>query len=145
MAYFAYWRASKRATIVHRNQNSLIMQYQVNPSHHLWWNSRKWLISHIGGRQNAQKNMFQKFFWAQILRKGRKCRKKSAYEIWKHLKHINIAKMAKNHDFSNVVANCGATRIFTENPAVSLFIIYHWLTSCQKSKKSLERLSGKSV
>ena len=52
--------------------------------------------------------------------------------------------MAKNHDFSNVVANCGATRIFTENPAVSLFIIYHWLTSCQKSKKSLEPISWKS-
>ena len=52
--------------------------------------------------------------------------------------------MVKNHDFSNVVAKYGATRIFLEKRAVSPFIIYHGLTLCQKSKKSLERLTGKS-
>ena len=52
--------------------------------------------------------------------------------------------MAKNLDFSNIVAKYGATRIFTGNPALLPFIIYLGLTSCQKSKKSLERLSGKS-
>ena len=34
---------------------------------------------------------------------------------------------------------------FGAKRAVSPFIIYHCLTLCQKSKKSLERLSGKSV
>jgi len=34
---------------------------------------------------------------------------------------------------------------FGAKRAVSPFIIYHGLTLCQKSKKSLERLSGKSV
>ena len=53
--------------------------------------------------------------------------------------------MVKNHDFSDVVAEYGATRFFPEKRAVSPFIIYHGLTLCQKSKKSLERLSGKSV
>ena len=51
--------------------------------------------------------------------------------------------MAKNHDFSDVVAQCGATGFFTENPAVSLFLCYQCLASCKKSKKSLERLTGK--
>ena len=32
-------------------------------------------------------------------------------------------------------------RIFWENQAMSPFIIYHCLTLCQKSKKSLERFS----
>ena len=53
--------------------------------------------------------------------------------------------MVKNHDFSDVVAEYGATRFFPEKRAVSPFIIYHGLTLCQKSKKSLERLPGKSV
>ena len=48
--------------------------------------------------------------------------------------------MAKNHDFSDVVARYGATRFFTEKRAVSVFLECQCLTSCQKSKKSLERL-----
>ena len=56
-----------------------------------------------------------------------------------------MVKMVKNHEFSDVVAEYGATRFFLEKRAVSPFIIYHGLTLCQKSKKSLERLPGKSV
>ena len=44
--------------------------------------------------------------------------------------------MVKNHDFSNVVAKCGATGVFGANRAVSPFIICHEVTLCQKSKKS---------
>ena len=52
--------------------------------------------------------------------------------------------MVKNHDFSDVVAEYGATRFFQEKRAVSPFIIYHGLTLCQKSKKSYVQLAGKS-
>ena len=144
MAYFAYWRASKRATIDHCNHNSLIIQDQVNPSHHMLENGRKCLISHIDGRQNVQKHVFPKVVWPRNFSKRQKCLKKSKFKISKNLKHLNMVKMVKNHDFSDVVAEYGATRFFPEKRAVSPFIIYHCLTLCQKSKKSLERLSGKS-
>ena len=140
MAYFAYWRASKRATIDHCNHNSLIIQDQVNPSHHMLENGRKCLISHIDGRQNVQKHVFPKVVWPRNFSKRQKCLKKSKFKISKNLKQFNIVKMVKNHDFSNVVAKYGATRFFTENPAVSRSSVYQWLTLCQKSKKSLERL-----
>ena len=52
--------------------------------------------------------------------------------------------MVENHDFSDVVANSGATGFFLEKRAMSPFITNHGLTLCQKSNKSLERLSGKS-
>ena len=45
--------------------------------------------------------------------------------------------MAKNHDFSDVVANIEATRFFLGNPAVLRFLGFDFLSSCQKSKKSL--------
>ena len=41
--------------------------------------------------------------------------------------------------------NFGQTKIFSQNRALSLLFPYDALTSCQKAKKSLERLSGKSV
>ena len=56
------------------------------------------------------------------------------------MKNFKLTKMVKNHDFSDIVANAGAARFFTENPAVLGFLVYQWLTLCQKSKKSLERL-----
>ena len=43
------------------------------------------------------------------------------------------------------LANFGKKRIFGENPAVSLFIIYGPLTSCQKSEKFIDWLSGKMI
>ena len=60
--------------------------------------------------------------------------------MWSFIEHFKLAKMAKNHDFSDVVARYGATRFFTEKRAVSVFLECQCLTSCQKSKKSLERL-----
>ena len=48
--------------------------------------------------------------------------------------------MAKNHDFSDVVANFGTTRIFLGNPAVLRHLFFGSLTSCKKSWKSLERI-----
>ena len=59
------------------------------------------------------------------------------------MKNFKLTKMAENHDFSNVVAKYGATRFFPGYPALLPFIIYHGLTLCQKSKKSLEQLTGK--
>ena len=88
--------------------------------------------------------MFPKVVWPKNFTKRQKCLKKSKFKISKNLKHLNMVKMVKNHDFSDVVAEYGATRFFPEKRAVSPFIIYHGLTLCQKSKKSLERLSGKS-
>ena len=46
--------------------------------------------------------------------------------------------MAKNHDFSDVVAQNGATRFFTENPAVLGNSLYAPLSSCKKAKKSID-------
>ena len=45
--------------------------------------------------------------------------------------------MVKNHDFSDVVAQNGATRFFTENPAVLGNSLYAPLSSCKKAKKSI--------
>ena len=48
-----------------------------------------------------------------------------------------MVKMVKNHDFSDVVAQYGATRFFTENPAVLGNSLYAPLSSCKKAKKSI--------
>ena len=87
--------------------------------------------------KKIQKNMFQKFFWRENFRKPEKCVQKSKFKISKSLQHVKLVKMAENHDFSNVVAQNGATRFFTENPAVLGNSLYAPLSSCKKAKNSI--------
>ena len=54
------------------------------------------------------------------------------YVFYKKLKTV------KNSDFSNVVARYGATRFFTENPAVLGNFVHAPLSSFQKAKKSID-------
>ena len=49
--------------------------------------------------------------------------------------------MAKNLDFWYKIAYKKNLRVFSENPASTLFLLYRPLTSCQKSEKSLEPFS----
>ena len=80
--------------------------------------------------------MFPKVVWPKNFTKRQKCLKKSKFKISKNLKHLNMVKMVKNHDFSDVVAEYGATRFFPEKRAVSPFPVYAPLTSDQVSKNS---------
>ena len=52
-------------------------------------------------------------------------------------------KKFKNCQKIHVLVIIEWSGIFLENPALSLFIIYHCVTPCQKSLKSLERFSWK--
>ena len=54
-----------------------------------------------------------------------------------------LRKSQKNRYFDHFFVLYGWTKIFSKKPASSLFIIYQWLTPCQISERSLERLSGK--
>lgn len=62
----------------------------------------------------------------------------------KILRAVSEEKL-KNSHFDHIFVLFGWSKIFLDNPALSLFSVYQCLTSCQVSRRSLEPFSRKSV
>ena len=78
---------------------------------------------------------------AETIRNRRKCLKKSEFRISKSFQELKSEKIAKNPILDHSKIFFGKTGFFLGNPALLPFIIFESLNICQKSKKSLERLS----
>ena len=86
--FFAYWRTSKRATIIPYLSKWLKVKVKVNPSDQMEKNGQKWLISHIDGRQYAKKVCSQNFFdlkFSGNVKSGLKSLDSKFQGIWKIL------------------------------------------------------------
>ena len=116
--YFAYWRPSKRATIIPYRSKCLKVQVQVNTSDQMEKNGQKWLISHIDGRQYAKKVCSQNFLdlkFSGNVKSGLKSLNSKFQGIWKILswpkwsKTMILATLSLNmerHDFFGKIRPC---------------------------------------
>ena len=93
--FFAYWRTSKRATIIPYLSKWLKVKVQVNPSDHMKKNDKKWLISHIDGRQYAKKACFRNFLdlkFSRNVKSGLKSLNLKFQLIWNKLSWPKCSK-----------------------------------------------------